>query len=73
MQNNRLLAEPESMRRTTVSFDDDQYEILEKWAEKEVRTVANLITAIVVGVLRGNPPEVPNGIDEITADPEDKG
>jgi CopG-like RHH_1 or ribbon-helix-helix domain, RHH_5 len=49
----------DEMKRTTVSFDDDQYEILEKWADKEIRTVPNLITAIVVGVLRGEPPQLP--------------
>lgn len=47
------------MKRTTVSFQEDQYAILEKWAEKEVRTVPNLITAIVVSVLRGEMPKVP--------------
>lgn len=52
------------MKRTTVSFEDDQYEFLEKWAEKEVRTVPNLITAIVVSVLRGEMPKVPKLEDE---------
>jgi predicted DNA-binding ribbon-helix-helix protein len=47
------------MKRTTVSFEDDQYEILEKWADKEIRTVPNLITAIVVSVLRGETPKLP--------------
>ncbi len=54
----------DDMKRTTVSFEDDQYAILEKWAEKEIRTVPNLITAIVVGVLRGEPPNVPKFEDE---------
>ena len=49
----------EDMKRTTVSFEDDQYEILEKWADKEIRTVPNLITAIVVSVLRGEAPKLP--------------
>ena len=49
----------DDMKRTTVSFEDDQYGILEKWAEKEIRTVPNLITAIVVSVLRGETPKVP--------------
>ena len=49
----------DDMKRTTVSFEDDHYELLEKWAEKEIRTVPNLITAIVVSVLRGEPPAVP--------------
>lgn len=55
----------DDMRRTTVSFEDDQYEILEQWAEKEVRTVPNLITAIVVSVLRGETPRPPT-LDERT-------
>jgi hypothetical protein len=50
----------DNMRRTTVSFEDDQFEILEKWADKEIRTVPNLIQAIVVSVLRGEPPNVPD-------------
>jgi predicted DNA-binding ribbon-helix-helix protein len=54
----------DEMKRTTVSFEDDQYEILEKWAEKEVRTVPNLITAIVVSVLRGEAPQVPKLDDD---------
>lgn len=54
----------DEMKRTTVSFDDDQYAILEKWAEKEIRTVPNLITAIVVSVLRGEPPNVPKLEDD---------
>ncbi|MBD2038820.1 MULTISPECIES: hypothetical protein [Leptolyngbyaceae] len=52
--------EADDMRRTTVSFEDDQFEILEKWADKEIRTVPNLIQAIVVSVLRGEPPNVPD-------------
>ena len=49
----------DDMKRTTVSFEDDQYEILEKLADKEIRTVPNLITAIVVSVLRGEAPKAP--------------
>lgn len=38
----------ESMtKRLTISVDDDVHEILEKWANAEVRTVANLAAAIV--------------------------
>lgn len=48
------------MRRTTVAFEDDQYKFLEKWADKEVRSVPNLIQAIVVSVLRGETPTVPS-------------
>lgn len=34
-------------KRMTISVDDDVYEILEKWAGEEVRTVANLAAALV--------------------------
>jgi hypothetical protein len=34
-------------KRLTISVDDDVHEILEKWADEEVRTVANLAAAIV--------------------------
>lgn len=34
-------------KRMTISVDDDVYEILEKWANDEVRTVANLAAALV--------------------------
>lgn len=47
------------MKRTTVSFEDETYELLEQWAQKEVRTVPNLITAIVVSILRGETPSLP--------------
>lgn len=57
----------DNMRRTTVSFEDDQFEILEKWADKEIRTVPNLIQAIVVSVLRGEPPNLPelSGLEKL--------
>jgi len=45
----------EMVKRTTVSFEDEHYAILERWADKEIRTTSNLITAIVVSVLRGEP------------------
>jgi hypothetical protein len=61
MHSNRPI---DDMKRTTVSFEDDQYAILEKWAEKEIRTVPNLITAIVVGALRGEMPNAPKFEDE---------
>ncbi|MEP1079444.1 hypothetical protein NDI52_28955 [Leptolyngbya sp. PL-A3] len=54
----------DDMKRTTVSFEDDHYAILEKWAEKDIRTVPNLITAIVVSVLRGEPMSVPTNLDK---------
>lgn len=34
-------------KRLTISVDDDVYDVLEKWADEEVRTVANLAAAIV--------------------------
>ncbi|NEQ98834.1 MAG: hypothetical protein F6K30_19290 [Cyanothece sp. SIO2G6] len=34
-------------KRMTITVDDDVYEILELWADEEVRTVANLASAIV--------------------------
>jgi hypothetical protein len=33
--------------RTTISFDDDEYDELLKWAETEFRTVPQLISVIV--------------------------
>lgn len=54
----------EMVKRTTVSFEDDQYAILERWAQKEIRSVPNLISAIVVSVLRGDPFETPESLKE---------
>jgi hypothetical protein len=34
-------------KRMTISVEDDVYEILEQWADEEVRTVANLAAALV--------------------------
>jgi hypothetical protein len=33
--------------RTTISFDPEDYEDLEQWAESEFRTIPQLISAIV--------------------------
>lgn len=52
------------MKRTTVSFEDEQYAILERWADREVRSVPNLIQAIVVSVLRGEPPNPPEKLED---------
>ena len=49
-------------KRTTVTLSDEIFVVLEKWAEKDVRTVANLIEAIVVSHLRGDPLEIPKKI-----------
>lgn len=40
-------SEHDMTKRLTISVDDDAYEILEKCSDEEVRTVANLATAIV--------------------------
>ena len=34
-------------KRLTISIDDDVYDVLETWADEEVRTIANLAAAIV--------------------------
>jgi hypothetical protein len=34
-------------KRMTISVDDDVYEILEKWADEEVRSIANLAASLV--------------------------
>jgi hypothetical protein len=34
-------------KRLTISIDDDVYDVLESWADEEVRTIANLAAAIV--------------------------
>jgi hypothetical protein len=34
-------------KRLTISIDDDVYDVLESWADQEVRTIANLAAAIV--------------------------
>lgn len=39
-------------KRMTISVDDDVYETLETWAKEEVRTVANLATALVTMATR---------------------
>jgi len=50
------------MKRTTVGFEDIEYELLERWARKDIRTVPKLISAIVVSHLRGEPLEMPADI-----------
>jgi hypothetical protein len=45
--------------RTTVTIADEPYSILEKWADRDVRSIANLIEAIVVSQLRGKPLPIP--------------
>lgn len=48
--------------RTTVTIADEPYSILEKWADRDVRSIANLIEAIVVSHLRGKPLPIPDDI-----------
>lgn len=56
------------MKRTTVGFEDIEYEILERWARKDIRTVPKLIAAIVVSNLRGEPLEMPPDIAVMAAE-----
>lgn len=42
----------EMTKRMTISVDDDVYEALEKIANEEVRTVANLAAALVTKAVR---------------------
>ena len=44
-------------KRMTISVDDDVYEILEGWADEEVRTVANLAAALVTMAARERQPK----------------
>jgi hypothetical protein len=56
--------------RTTVTIADETYSILEKWADRDVRSIANLIEAIVVSHLRGKPLPIPDDIrlaEKVTA------
>lgn len=48
-------------KRLTISVDDDVYEILEQWANDEVRTVANLAAAIVTLEARKKQPTESKG------------
>ena len=49
-------------KRTTVTLSDETYGVLEKWADRDVRTIANLIEAIVVSHLRGTPLDIPKDV-----------
>jgi len=44
-------------KRMTITVDDDVYEILERWADEEVRTVANLAAALVTIAARDKQPK----------------
>jgi|GEM_PF-1631262 len=52
-------------KRTTVTLSEEIYAVLENWADRDVRTVANLIEAIVVSHLRGTPLDVPKEIKSV--------
>lgn len=52
-------------KRTTVTLSDETYTVLETWADRDIRTVANLIEAIVVSHLRGTPLEVPKELKSL--------
>lgn len=39
-------------KRMTISVDDDVHEILESWADEEVRTIANLAASLVTVAAR---------------------
>lgn len=53
--------------RTTVTFEDDDGELLQAWADYDVRPLASLVSAIVVATLRGRPLKVP---EEVKALPD---
>ena len=48
--------------RTTVTVSDETHAVLAKWADRDVRTIANLIEAIVVSHLRGMPLDIPKDV-----------
>lgn len=51
MQDQPSSGEPMT-KRMTISVDDDVYEMLELWANEEVRTPANLAAALVTLAIR---------------------
>jgi hypothetical protein len=52
-------------KRTTVTLSEETYAVLEKWADRDVRTIANLIEAIVVSHLRGMPLDIPKELQAV--------
>jgi hypothetical protein len=50
--------------RTTISFDDDEYEELQEWAETEFRTVPQLISVLVKKALIDRKATRPNSVTE---------
>lgn len=51
--------------RTTVTFEDSDGELLQAWADYDVRPLASLVSAIVVATLRGRPLKVPEEVKSI--------
>jgi hypothetical protein len=52
-------------KRMTISIDDDVYEVLEGWADTEVRTVANLAAALVTQAAREKQQNTSKASDEL--------
>jgi predicted CopG family antitoxin len=52
-------------KRMTISIDDDVYEFLERWADTEVRTVANLAAALVTQAAREKQQNVSKASSEL--------
>lgn len=46
------LPHPIGMKRITISLDDDMYELIEKEADRQIRSVSNLTAALVIMKLR---------------------
>ncbi|QIR41940.1 hypothetical protein HCG51_35155 (plasmid) [Tolypothrix sp. PCC 7910] len=43
---------PTQKPRVTVRFEEDEYEKLKQWAESEIRTVPQLVYAVVIKALQ---------------------
>lgn len=55
-------------RGGTIRFDDPIYQILVEWQLKEAfPSVSSLVESIIVRLVRGEPPQVPEGIDTSAA------
>lgn len=53
--------------RTTVTFEDSDGELLQAWADHDLRPLASLVSAIVVATIKGRPLKVP---EEVRVSPE---
>lgn len=47
-----LVAMPTQKPRVTIRFEEDEYEKLKQWSESEIRTVPQLVYAIVIKALQ---------------------